>query len=107
MFLGLCCLSNLLELVLDLYPSVRSVVTLGMTSLPFSVSISLSLTIIGIGWSWYRPIVGLALLLMGLLPYMLPVSRMLMAGPNRDQRDKPDDEALNNYKSLKGTFFPC
>ena len=86
MFLGLCCLSNLLELVLDLYPSVRNVVTFGMTSLPFSVSISLSLTIIGVGWSWYRPIVGLALLLMGLLPYMLPVSRLLMAD-NRDHRD--------------------
>ena len=76
-FLGLCCLNTLLELVLDLYPGVRSVVTLGTTSIPFSVSISLTLSIIGLGWSWYRPVVGLALLIMGLLPYLLPASRIL------------------------------
>jgi len=90
-FLGLCCLSNLLELVLDLYPTVRSVVTLGVTSLPFSVSITLTLTIIGVGWGWYRPIVGLALLVMGLLPYMVPISRMfLMRNDDMNTRDHRD-----------------
>lgn len=88
-FLGLCALSHLLELVLDLYPTVRSIVTLGVTSLPFSVSITLTLSIIGLGWGWYRPIVGLALLVMGLLPYMVPVSRMFLMGTDNqgDHRD--------------------
>jgi len=89
-FLGLCCLSSLLELILDLYPVVRSVVSLGTTSLPFSVSVSLTLTIIGLGWSWYRPLVGLALLVMGLLPYMIPLSRLLgdtSQGGNRAHGD--------------------
>eukprot|EP00092_Neocalanus_flemingeri_P010419 GFUD01011230.1.p1 GENE.GFUD01011230.1~~GFUD01011230.1.p1 ORF type:complete len:402 (+),score=104.11 GFUD01011230.1:139-1344(+) len=88
-FLGLLCVSHLLELVLDLYPTVRNMVTLGVTSLPFSVSITLTLTIIGVGWGWYRPIVGLALLVMGLLPYMVPISRIfLMRGDGQgDHRD--------------------
>ena len=78
-FLGLCCLSSLLEHLLDLCPSLRSVLTLGLTSLPLSVSITLTLSIIGLVWSWYRPVVGLSLLMMGLLPYLLPVSRILQA----------------------------
>ena len=86
-FLGLCCLGALLEQLLDLLPSVRSVVTLGLTSLPFSVSISLTLTIIGVGWSVYRPIVGLALLVMGLLPYMAPLSTLILPDGRADNRD--------------------
>ena len=86
-FLGLCCLSALLEQLLDLLPSVRSIVTLGMTSLPFSVSISLTLTIIGVGWSIYRPIVGLALLMMGLLPYVAPLSTLIIPDARADNTD--------------------
>jgi len=87
-FLGLLCLNSLLEVILDLYPGIRTVVTLGMTSIPFSVSISQTLTIIGLGWTWYRPLVGLSLLVIALLPYMLPLSRLARDGqPRRAHSD--------------------
>jgi hypothetical protein len=46
-FLGLSCLSSLLELGLDRVPSLRQVVALGMTSLHFAVSLTLTLLITG------------------------------------------------------------
>ena len=69
-FVGLFCFGNLLQLTLDKFPDVRNVVSLGTTSLPFSVSISITLSVIGISWSWYRPLVGLSLLAMGSLPFL-------------------------------------
>ena len=45
-FLGLSCLSSLLEMLLDQYPTVRSFVTLSVTNLHFSVSITITLFII-------------------------------------------------------------
>jgi len=77
-FLGLNCLGTLLQLLLDTYPFLRTVLTLGVTSINFSVSVSLTLLIIGLGWIWYRPFVGLAFLTLGLLPYIIPVSRIVV-----------------------------
>jgi len=74
LFLGLLCLSSLLGQFLDMFPMTRSIVTMGSTSLPFTVSVTLTLSIIGVGWSWYRPVVGLSLLLLGILPFMAPSS---------------------------------
>lgn len=67
-FLGLNCLSSLLDIVVDDYPYARGVLVLGVTSLPFSFSISLSLLFISIGWVLYRPLIGLVLLLISLAP---------------------------------------
>jgi len=77
-FLGLSCLNNLLEMLLDHYPLFRRVLALGVTSINFSVSVSLTLLIIGLGWIWYRPFVGLAFLTLGVLPYIIPVSRIMI-----------------------------
>ena len=82
-FLGLSCLSSLLEMTMDQYPIMRRMVALGMTSLHFSVSITLTLSIIGLGWLWYRPLVGLAILLMGLLPHTVPVVRVMWGDRGR------------------------
>ena len=45
-FLGLSCLSSLLEMFLDQNPTVRTLVSLSVTNLHFSVSVSLTLLII-------------------------------------------------------------
>eukprot|EP00092_Neocalanus_flemingeri_P003678 GFUD01003952.1.p1 GENE.GFUD01003952.1~~GFUD01003952.1.p1 ORF type:complete len:406 (+),score=125.46 GFUD01003952.1:100-1317(+) len=90
-FLGLSCLSSLLEMMMDQYPIMRRMVALGVTSLHFSVSITLSLSIIGLGWLWYRPLLGLALLLTGLLPHSVPVVRIMWGDRGRwhGDRDRP------------------
>jgi len=82
-FLGLSCLSGLLEMMMDQYPLMRRMVAMGVTSLHFSVSITLTLFIIGVNWVWYRPLVGLALLVMGLLPHSVPVARVVWGDKTR------------------------
>ena len=46
-FLGLSCMSTLLEIFMDQHPLVRRVVSLSITNLHFSVSITVTLFIIG------------------------------------------------------------
>ena len=46
-FLGLSCMSTLLEIFMSQHPLVRRVVSLSITNLHFSVSISITLLIIG------------------------------------------------------------
>jgi hypothetical protein len=46
-FLGLSCVSSLLELGLDNVPVLRQLVPLRITSIPFSLSITFTLLIIG------------------------------------------------------------
>ena len=46
-FLGLSCLSGVLEIMMDMYPVIRRVVAMGVSSPHFSVSITLTLSIIG------------------------------------------------------------
>jgi len=82
-FLGLSCLSSLLEMMMDQYPIMRKMVAMGVTSLHFSVSITLSLFIIGVGWVWYRPLLGLLLLVVGLLPHSVPVARVMWGDRTR------------------------
>jgi len=78
MFLGLTLLSQVLELALDLVPRLRQVLALQIGSLPFSVSLTLTLGIIGLGWLLFRPLLGLALLLLAAAPYIVPFYRLLM-----------------------------
>jgi len=77
-FLGLSCLATLLQMSLDMFPTVRRILALGLTSVSFSVSVSLTLLIIGAGWLWYRPLVGLTLLALAGVPYVVPVARLLI-----------------------------
>jgi len=70
--------SQVLELALDLVPSLRRLLALQIGSLPFSVSLTLTLGIIGLGWLLFRPLLGLALLLLATAPYIVPFYRLLM-----------------------------
>jgi len=88
-FLGLSCLSSVLEILMDMYPSVKRVVTMGMSSLTFSLSITLTLSIIGLGWLWFRPFLGLLLLLIGVLPHSVTISRIVKIRRQRQAWDRP------------------
>lgn len=70
-FLGLNCVSSLLDILVDDSPGVRSVLVLGVTSLPFSFSLSLTLVCIGIGWVLYRPFLAVSLLCFASAPILL------------------------------------
>ena len=86
MFLGLSCLSTMLEMLLDLHPPIRRVLVLDFSSLQFSVSVTLTLMILGCGWLWYRPLVGLAVLGLAGLPYMVPVARIILERGHRQRQ---------------------
>jgi len=68
-FLGVSCMTSLLEIFLDQYPVIRRLFSVSLTSAPLSVSISLTLFIIGISWLLYRPLLALLLLCFGILPH--------------------------------------
>jgi len=75
-FLGLSCMSSLLEMFLDQHPLLRKIVSLSVTSLHFSVSISVTLFIIGIAWLFYRPLLAILLLLVGSFPHAVPMLQL-------------------------------
>lgn len=79
-FLGLSCLSSLLEMLLDQHPLVRRLVSLSPTNLHFSVSITITLLIIGVAWLVYRPLLALLLLLVAALPHAAPLLRLWWRG---------------------------
>ncbi|XP_037091045.1 transmembrane protein 43 homolog [Pollicipes pollicipes] len=62
-FVGLSCLTNILNVLVSRFPVVRDVVALGVTSLNASVSVAVSLAAVALSWLWYRPLLGGALLL--------------------------------------------
>lgn len=88
-FLGLSCLSNVLEILMDMYPGMKRVVTMGTSSLTFSLSITLTLSIIGLGWLWFRPFLGLLLLSVGVLPHSATISRIVKTRRQRQAWDRP------------------
>jgi len=86
-FLGLSCMSTLLEIFMDQHPLVRRVVSLSITNLHFSVSITVTLFIIGVAWVLYRPLLALLLVLFGALPHLVPLARVWVS--SRHEVDRP------------------
>lgn len=78
MFLGLSCVSNLAEMLISQHYFLRQIFGPGIAPLQMSASIALTLAIIGVGWIWYRPLVGGALVVISLLPYILPFVKFLL-----------------------------
>ena len=70
-------------LSVDWVPVVRDVVNLGVTTLNLFLSISLSLTIIAMGWIWYRPWLGIGIIVMAALPFILSRRRAVDATNRR------------------------
>jgi len=76
MFLGYNCISNLLDIIIDDSPSIRKIMSLGVTSLPFSFALSTTLLCIGIGWILYRPLLGGLMLGLALFPGLWSMYRL-------------------------------
>jgi len=77
-FLGFSCISSLVELLMDRQPTLRQLLALGVAPIHLSASITVSLAIIGLGWVLYRPLLGSALVLVSLVPFMVPLLRVLV-----------------------------
>jgi len=89
-FLGLSCMSSLLEMFLDQHPLLRRIVSLSVTSLHFSVSISVTLFIIGIAWLFYRPLLAILLLIVGSIPHAVPMLQLWLRSRSRQTfNDRP------------------
>ena len=76
---------------LDQNPRVRTLVSLSVTNLHFSVSVSITLfiisntlltshssnlTMLGVAWLFYRPLLSLLLVSVGALPHLLPLVKL-------------------------------
>ncbi|XP_038062268.1 transmembrane protein 43-like isoform X2 [Patiria miniata] len=68
MFLGLNFMTNIIYTIVDWVPLLRTLVRIGLTAFNICVSLSLTTMTIALGWLWYRPLLSLALLALGLLP---------------------------------------
>ncbi|XP_023320761.1 transmembrane protein 43-like [Eurytemora carolleeae] len=88
-FLGFSCVANLLEMLIDLNPILRQILALGFSPIHFSASVTVTLAIIGFGWVWYRPLVGLSLVSISLVPYIVPCIRLLMIRRAERSRYRP------------------
>lgn len=65
MFIGLTLVFKPLVVVADVVPFIGSMVGAGTGFIAFVLSAPLSLLTIALGWIFYRPLVGIALLLVG------------------------------------------
>jgi len=75
-FIGLNCISHILEMIVDDYPYVRNILVMRITSIPFSLSISLMLLTTGASWLVYRPVWGLVMLCTALTPLTMALHKI-------------------------------
>lgn len=72
MFFGFSCLTAIITTLVDWIPIVRELIGLGVCLMNVSLAISLSLTIIAVAWIFYRPWLGITLLVLGMIPFIMP-----------------------------------
>ncbi|XP_071522764.1 transmembrane protein 43 homolog isoform X2 [Panulirus ornatus] len=70
MFIGLTCVSNIVNSLVVCSPLMRDVVALGLGSAKLTLSMSTSLIIIGGAWAIYRPGLALLVLIVAALPFI-------------------------------------
>jgi len=75
-FVGLNFVAHLLEMIVDEYPYVRTILVMRITSIPFSLSMSLMLVSTGLSWIVYRPLWGLLMTAIALAPICLAAYRV-------------------------------
>jgi len=86
LFVAATCLTNILKTVILNSTFLCGIIA--VESLTISVSMSISLLVIGFAWVWYRPVIGLALALTAVLPF---IYSMLTSRPPSQQ---------DNYRRL-------
>ena len=65
MAIGFCMVFKPMEVVADVVPFIGNIVGLGFTIAAFGIAGAISLVTIAIAWLFYRPLIGIPLLLLG------------------------------------------
>lgn len=76
MFLGISMTIRIFHTLVDWIPVLRELISIGLKLFALCVSCSLSLLTIASGWLFYRPLVGVALAAMALLPVFIGRSQV-------------------------------
>jgi len=87
-FIGLNCISHILEMIVDDYPYVRNILVMRITSIPFSLSISLMLLTTGASWLLYRPVWGLVMLCTALTPLTMALHQIRKRQRKAQEREQ-------------------
>ncbi|XP_045592955.1 transmembrane protein 43 homolog [Procambarus clarkii] len=75
MFIGLTCVTNIVNSLVVCSPLMRDVVALGLGSANLTLSMSTSLIIVGGAWAVYRPGLALLILIVAALPFLRAAAR--------------------------------
>lgn len=64
-------MTNVVVELVSWLPLVRDFISFGVASMNLAVSGTIALIVIAFGWIWYRPIVGLILLVAAAMPTII------------------------------------
>ncbi|NXN04062.1 TMM43 protein, partial [Sylvia borin] len=76
MFVGISLMTRIFYTLVDWFPVVRDLVSVGLKAFALCVASSLSLLTIAVGWLFYRPLWALLLALLSALPILVARSRV-------------------------------
>ncbi|XP_014475217.1 PREDICTED: transmembrane protein 43 homolog isoform X2 [Dinoponera quadriceps] len=82
LFVAATCLANILKTIILNSTFLCGIIA--VESLTLSVSMFISFLVIGIAWVWYRPMIGLCLTLMSIVPF---IYSRLTSGSSSQQRE--------------------
>ena len=81
MFFGLKMILEPLKVLADVVPFIGTIVGMGTGFIAFILAAGLSLITIAIGWVYYRPLIGIPLLIAGLVFLLMPFFKGKKAAP--------------------------
>nr|XP_014344398.1 PREDICTED: transmembrane protein 43 [Latimeria chalumnae] len=76
MFIGISLMTRIFYTLVDWFPVIRDLVSLGLKIFAASVATSLSLVTIAAGWLFYRPLWALLLITVATVPILIAKSRI-------------------------------
>ncbi|XP_074406692.1 transmembrane protein 43 [Zonotrichia albicollis] len=77
MFVGISLMTRIFYTLVDWFPMVRELVSVGLKVFAVCVASSLSLLTIAVGWLFYRPLWALLLMLLSAVPILVARTRVL------------------------------
>ena len=77
MFIGFTSVFRPLSVLADVVPFVGNIVGVGTGLVSLLLTVPISLVIIGVAWIFYRPMIGIPLLLVAVVGFVLLIRKML------------------------------
>ncbi len=90
MFFGLKMIFEPLKVLADVVPFIGTIVGMGTGFIAFILAAGFSLITIAVGWVYYRPLIGIPLLIAGLVFLLMPFFRGKKAPEPKSEDDKSD-----------------